>query len=200
MNNRMKALSGHLIRWILILLALFVIYFAMFTPKAWDLENVVHYSLSGMESPDAPITARMSSGHGYENLLLVDRVNGIYHHMFVKKVFGLLWMNKGGGFGMPIHSDILLNFRGGMSTFGKYQHYYYLGQVNDPNISKLHIKWHDGYEQDIAINDGFYLTVHTRLTKAQKISIDTGNRLFAYDTNDQLLYELNEEQREIKMN
>ncbi|WP_206669816.1 hypothetical protein [Paenibacillus luteus] len=141
---------------------------------------------------------RTKMGQGYELLLIKDREHGMYHQLNVKHSFGFLWSYRGGSVGMPIDSEVLLSFQGGGATIGKYLHYYYVGQLNDPQISRLQIRWYDGFQQEAEIKDGLYQAARTvRITKDDELQ-SGDDKLFAYDENGQLLYELDRERREIR--
>jgi hypothetical protein len=200
MGKSSKRLKGHFIRWGFILLSVFIVSIALFSQSSFRIEKVVKNSLNMMEVPNAPISIRVKTGQGYELLSIVDHENSMYHQLFVNRTLGLLWNNRGGGYGGELDPQILLSFRGGMSTFGKYLHYYYVGQLNDPQINRLHVVWWDGYEQDAIINDGVYQAARSiRISKDEEMPNTNGrNRLLAYGANDQLLYELNDEKREIR--
>lgn len=200
MGKSSKLLKGHLIRWGFILLSVFIVYIALYSQSSFRIEKVVKNTLNMMEMPNAPIAIRAKTGQGYELLSIVDRENFMYHQLFVNRTLGLLWNNRGGGFGGELDPQILLSFRGGMSTFGKHQHYYYVGQLNDPKINRLHMVWWDGYEQEAIIKDGIYQAARSiRISKeGERPHASGSNRLLAYDANDQLLYELNDEKREIR--
>ncbi|MFX3633848.1 MAG: hypothetical protein ACE3L7_26195 [Candidatus Pristimantibacillus sp.] len=198
MNSRLKRpYIGHMIRWIIIIAAFLFLFRACYAPQPWKLENVIHEATAGMELPDAELVSKVYSGDGIWNLLLIDRENSMWHHLNVSHKFALLWSNKGGGYGMPLESDILLNFRGGMSTFGKNRHFYFTGQVNDPAVVRLHMRWQDGYEQNVPITDGMYLTTHMISSKGNGQS-SADILLTAYDKDDQLLYKLTPEHYEIR--
>ena len=198
MDASSKRMLGHLVRWALILISAFIVYVAIFSQSSLRVEKVVQNALNMMEFPDAPISMRTKTGQGYELLNIVDRENAIYHQLFVNRSFGLLWNNRGGGFGRSLEPQILLSFKGGMSTFGKYRHYYYVGQFNDPEISRLHVVWWDGLEQEAVIHDGVYQAARSiRITKEEQRSSDM-SRVFAYNANGKLLYELNDEKQEIR--
>ncbi|OME86168.1 hypothetical protein BK120_09340 [Paenibacillus sp. FSL A5-0031] len=193
-----KIIFGHLIRWLLILLACSIIYSALFSQSSIRVEKVAQHALDMMESPYAPISLKSKTGQGYELLLIVDRKHELQHQLFVKRSLGFFWSFRGGGFGMMLDPQIILSFRMGMSTFGKYRHYYAVGQLNDPNISRVQIAWWDGYEQDALMKDGVYLAGRSIRSSTKEQSASRMNKVYAYDANGQLLYELNDEQREIK--
>jgi hypothetical protein len=173
----------------------------MFSQSSIHLEKAVRNALNMAEAPNAPIVIRTKIGQSYELLNIVDRKNAIYHQLFVNRTLGLLWNYRGGSFGMKLEPQVLLSFQGGMSTFGKDRHYYYVGQFNDPKISRLHVVWWDGYEQDAAISEGVYQAARSiRISKEEELQQNSSvmNKLFAYDANNRLLYELNDENREIR--
>ncbi|OBZ13729.1 hypothetical protein [Bacillus sp. FJAT-26390] len=199
MNASNKRLLGHWIRWMLILLSSCIVFIAMFSQSSIHLEKVVRNAMNVAEVPSAPIAIRTKIGQSYELLNIVDRKNAIYHQLFVNRTLGLLWNYRGGSFGMKLEPQVLLSFQGGMSTFGKHRHYYYVGQFNDPKISRLHVVWWDGYEQDAAISDGVYQAARSiRISEESQQNFSAMNKLFAYDANDRLLYELSDENREIR--
>ncbi|MOA13840.1 hypothetical protein D3C78_1339060 [compost metagenome] len=170
-----------------------VISMAFLSNSSISLERLTNATLTNMEVPKAPITIRTKSGQGFELLQIVDHENGIHHYMFVKRSLGLLWTNYyGGGFGLELDPDIRLSLRGGMSTFGKHRHYYYVGQVNDPAISSLRIRWGNGFEQEAVVKDGVYQVVRSvAISEDQAAEYEAGGepRLLAYNSKGELLYE-----------
>ncbi|WP_054023030.1 hypothetical protein [Bacillus sp. FJAT-28004] len=198
MQASTKTILGHFIRWFFILLACLIVYASLFSQSSVRLEKVVQYALNMMELPYAPISIKSKTGQGYELLQIVDRKNGIHHQLFVKRTLGLFWSYRGGGAGMKLDPQIILSFQWGYSTFGKYVHYYAVGQLNDPNVSRVHIEWWDGYEQDALIKDGVYLATRSIRNSNHEQSNSKMNKLIAYDEKSQILYELNDEQREIR--
>ncbi|MGO4547189.1 hypothetical protein AB4Z29_20615 [Paenibacillus sp. 2TAB23] len=196
MNSRI--LAGHMIRWLIIALASFVLCAVLFSQSSFRVEEVARKALNMLELPYAPVSERVKTGQGYELLQIVDKENGMYHHLYVRRTLGLFWSYRGGGSGTPFKDDTVINFQGGYSTFGKYRHHYYMGQVVDPKVNKVRIVWWDGEEQDAAISNGTYLAARSyRIPKKEAEATGT-NRLFAYDTSGAILYELDEEKREIK--
>ncbi|WP_139991158.1 hypothetical protein [Paenibacillus paridis] len=141
---------------------------------------------------------RTKMGQGYELLQIVDREHGMYHQLNVKRSFGFLWSNQGGSVGMPIDSEVLLSFQGGGAIIGKYLHSFYVGQLNDPQISSLQIRWSDGVEQEAGIKDGLYQVARVIRSKKNEELRSRDDKLFAYDAKGQLLYELDRDRREIR--
>lgn len=100
---------------------------------------------------------------------------------------------------MPLDPQILLSFQGGYSAFGKFRHYYYSGEMNDPQISRLQMTWWDGLEQEAEIRDGVYQAARSvRISQEVLPQFKTG-RLIAYNAQRQLLYELDDGHRKIKV-
>lgn len=190
---------GHFLRWLAILALILFLFRAHYGSKPWSLESVVHQAQSSMEMPSASIASIMDSGRGIQSVILLDREHSMFHHMFVSRPFGMLWENRGGTFGMSLDPDVLIDFKWGMSTFGTYRHYYYIGQVNDSRVAHVKVIWHDGYEQNAYLTDGVY-----QATRAIERSSDDGQspvlktHMIAYDKKGTKLYELTPEQREIK--
>lgn len=200
MSSRAKGLLGHGVRWLFILLSLLVICKALIGlgNSSLRIERVVETALNRMEMTDAPISIRTKMERGYELLLMKDLEQGMYHQLNVKRSFGFLWSYRGGSGGMPLEPEVVLSFQGGGSVVGKYRHYYYVGQCNDPQISKLQIRWYDGVEQEAEVKDGLYQVARTvRITKDAELR-SSDDKLFAYDAKGQLLYELDRERREIR--
>lgn len=200
MNIRSKGLPGHIIRWLLILLSFFIIYKGMFSYGGLRLETVVETALNSMEMPAAPISIRTKTGQGYELVQIVDREHGLYHHIFAKRSLGFIWSFQGGGAGMPLDPQILLSFQGGYTTHGKFRYYYYSGEMNDPQISRLQMTWWDGLEQEAEIRDGVYQVARSvRISKKEELPQHKYGQLFAYDAQGRLLYELDDEHREVRV-
>ncbi|OMF32199.1 hypothetical protein BK133_14335 [Paenibacillus sp. FSL H8-0548] len=198
MNMRKNGLLGHLIRWLLLLLSFFIIFKAMSGNSGFRLEKVIQTELNNMETPAAPIATRTKIGHGYELLQMVDHEHGLYHNIFVKRSLGFIWSHHGGSV-MPLDPQILLSFKGGYSTFGKNRHYYYAGELNDPQISRLQVTWWDGLEQNAEIKDGVYQAARSVRNSDEGLPQFKTGRLSAYDAQGQLLYELDDEHREIRV-
>ena len=148
MQPSTKIILGHFIRWLLILLSCFIVYSTLFSHYFFRVEKATQYALNMMESPYAPISIKSKTGQGYELLQIVDRKNAIQHQLFVNRTLGLFWSYRGGGGGSKLDPQIILSFQWGYSTFGKFRHDYATGQLNDPKISRLHIEWWDGDEQE----------------------------------------------------
>ncbi|CAM3542941.1 hypothetical protein PALU110988_28165 [Paenibacillus lupini] len=190
---------GHFLRWLFILALVLFLIRAHYGSKPWSLESVVHQAQSSMEMPSASIASIADSGRGIQSVILLDREHSMFHHMFVARPFGMLWENRGGGFGMSLDPDVLIDFKWGMATFGAYRHYYYIGQVHDSRVAHVKVIWHDGYEQNAYLTDGVY-----QVARAIKRSSDDGQspvsktRMIAYDKKGTKLYELTPEQGEIK--
>jgi len=198
MQQTTKIILGHFIRWLLILLSCFIVYSTLFSHYFLRAEKAAQYALNMMELPYAPISMKSKTGQGYELLLIVDRKNEIHQQLFVKRALGLFWSYRGGGGGSKIDPQITLSFQWGYSTFGKFRHDYAVGQLNDSKISRLHIEWQDGNEQDAIIKDGLYLATRSVRVSNKEQPNSNMNKLLAYDAKGQLLYELNDEQREIR--
>lgn len=89
MQSSTKIVFGHLIRWLLILLACSIIYAALFSQSSIRVEKVAQRALDMMESPYAPISLKAKTGQGYELLLIVDHKHELQHQLFVKRSLGL---------------------------------------------------------------------------------------------------------------
>jgi hypothetical protein len=200
MNSRVKGLLGHGVRWLFILLSLLVICKALIGlgNSSLRIERVVETALNRMEMTDAPISIRTKMERGYELLLMKDLEHGMYHQLNVKRSFGFLWSIQGGSVGLPMDSEVLLSFQGGGATVGKFLHFFYVGQLNDPQISRLQIRWSDGVEQEAEIKDGLYQVARVIRSKKNDELRSRDDKLCAYDANGQLLYELDWERREIR--
>jgi hypothetical protein len=196
--SKKRIIAGHILRWCVIFLVFIFLLRALYGANPWSLESVSHQALSSMELPKATITSIVDSGQGIRLVLLVDRNHAMIHHFFISRPFGILWQNRGGGYGMPIDPKVLIDLRGGMSTFGHYRHYYYIGQVNDPRITTIKITWQDGYAQNATLTEGVYLAARSFRISDDDQSQTTKTRMLAYDKEGVQLYNLTPEQREIR--
>ncbi len=197
-SSKKPIVAGHILRWCVIVLVFLYLLRGQYGTNPWSLEDVSRQALLSMELPGASITSIGDSGQGIRLVLLVDREHSMIHHFFVSRPFGILWQNRGGGYGMPIDPKVIIDFRGGMSTFGHYRHYYYIGQVNDPKITTIKVTWQDGYVQNATMTEGVY-----QVTRSFRISDDnqsqtTETRMIAYNNEGVQLYELTPEQREVR--
>ncbi|RCW40115.1 hypothetical protein [Paenibacillus prosopidis] len=196
--SKKHIVTGHILRWCVIFLVLLYLLRAHYGANPWSLESVSHQALSSMEIPKASITSIVDSGQGIRMVLLVDRNHAMIHHFFISRPFGILWQSRGGGYGMPIDPKVLIDFRGGMSTFGHYRHYYYIGQVNDPRITTIKVTWQDGYEQNATLTEGVYHVARSVRISDDDQSQTTKTRLLVYDKEGVQLYNLTPEQREVR--
>ncbi|MNE85822.1 hypothetical protein D3C80_1828630 [compost metagenome] len=67
-----------------------------------------------------------------------------------------------------------------------------MGQVNDPAISSLRIRWGNGFEQEAVVKDGVYQVVRSvAISEDQAAEYEAGGepRLLAYNSKGELLYE-----------
>ncbi|RKN60050.1 hypothetical protein [Paenibacillus ginsengarvi] len=198
MPSKKRIVIGHMLRWCVIVIAVLYLLRVLYGANPWSLESVTRQALSSMELPEVSVTSVVDSGQGIRLVLLVDRQHAMIHHFFISRPFGILWQNRGGGYGMPIDPEVRIDFRGGMSTFGHYRHYYYIGQVHDPKITTIKVTWQDGYVQNAALTEGVYL-----VTRSIRISDDDQSqtmtpRMLAYDQEGVQLYNLTPEQREAR--
>lgn len=198
MPSKKHIVAGHILRWCVIFLAFLYLLRAQYGANPWSLESVSYQALSSMELPKASITSIVDSGQGIRLVLLVDRNHAMIHHFFISRPFGILWQNRGGGYGMPIDPKVLIDFRGGMSTFGHYRHYYYIGQVNDPRITTIKVTWQDGYKQNATLTEGVYQVARSVHISDDDQSQTTKTRMLAYDKEGVQLYNLTTEQREVR--
>lgn len=198
-RSKRRIVAGHILRWCVIVLVSLYLLRAMYGPNPWSLDSVTRQALSNIEMPEAPITMIVDSGQGIRLAVLVDRQHGMMHHFFLTRPFGILWQNRGGGYGMTIDPEVRIDFRGGMSTFGKYRHYYYMGQVHDSRVTAVKVIWHDGSVQNAELTDGVYVvarSIHKSGDDQSQTTMST--RMQAFDQDGVLLYELTPDQREVR--
>ncbi|ULL14545.1 hypothetical protein DVH26_08845 [Paenibacillus sp. H1-7] len=199
-RNRLKkrpAVRGHLIRWLIIVLGL-VLWVRIYYPaNPWSAEGAAEEALRGIQLPPAQIVETVDSGNGSYLLLLFDEDNRMFHQMYASRIFGLLWRNRGGGFGSELKPDVLLSFKSGMTTLDNRRHYYFVGQLHDPDVLELKIVWHDGLEQTVKPSGELYAASRSFPAKEANGDKAWDSKLFAYDRNGNLKYELNAERTEI---
>lgn len=190
-------LQSHMIRIGIILLLLFALQVTMLGQTSWSKEKAVEDWVQSMEMPPAKVVSEQVSPSGYHGILLIDETHGMYHTVHLERQF-LFWTNHGGTVSMPIKPDVLLSFRHGMTTLSQNKYlYYYLGQVSDPKIKRLAFYTELEGEQPVDAQSGIYQVVK----EYSKQDVERGSlkaKLRAYDTEDQLIYELGIDDIEIR--
>jgi len=189
---------GHVLRWFIILAVGTFLLRLHYSDDPWTPEGVAAEALLSMEMPPAQIHTMIESEDSIFAALLYDEVHGLFHQMFMSRSYGLLWVHRGGGFGNKLNPDTLISFRMGMSTLDKRYHYYYAGQVHDPNVVRLRIVWPDGLEQITEPRDNLYMVIRSFSLKDPASENVWDSKLYAYDSGGNLLYELNAQTQEIQ--
>lgn len=194
----MQRYKGHIVRWCIILVAAIFLFRMNYSSNSWTPEGVVSDALLSMEFPPARFHTLVDSGDGSYAALLYDKEHGLFHQMFMSRSLGLFWENRGGGFGSVLKPDILLSFKMGMSTLNERRHYYFMGQVHDPNVTRLRIVWPDGLEQITEPRDHLYMVTRSYSIKDPASENAWESKLYAYDSSGKQLYELTSQNTEIQ--
>ncbi|MCU6707887.1 hypothetical protein M6D81_04105 [Paenibacillus sp. J5C_2022] len=197
-QRRKSKMSGHVARWIVIVLLSCVLIWSYYGNNAWSLEKVVSQTLAAAEQPDVRLEERISSGHGVSFVWLVDREHALMHHFFVSRPFGVLWENRSGVFGESLDNATLFNFKWHRTIIGKYMHHAYIGQANDPSISSVQLTWQDGREEKTVLKDGVFVAVRAFHKDIEEPSRHVNVQIKAYDDQGGLLYELNDDKRVVR--
>ncbi|WP_028547956.1 hypothetical protein [Paenibacillus sp. UNC451MF] len=197
MGQFIQLYRGHLLRWFIILAAALFLFRIHYSANPWTPEGVVSEALLGMEMPPAQIHTMIESGDGNYAVLLYDEEHGLFHQMYMSRSLGLFWENRGGGFGSELKPDTLLSFKMGMSTLKQRRHYCFMGQVRDPNVTRLRVVWPDGLEQMTEPRDHLYMVTRAYSVKDPASENAWDSKLYAYDSSGKQLYELTSQNTEV---
>lgn len=93
---------------------------------------------------DVQAVATIKSG-GLYSVLFWDEIHQMYHHSWMRRSLGMLWLPQGGGFGYSIEDDKWkIRFGEGYSSWSNRSYQYIIGQVNDPQVATVEVLWRDG--------------------------------------------------------
>jgi hypothetical protein len=191
MNNPLR---GHIIRWVLILALTVFLFITQLGANPFSLDAVVKEYLMGMEyKGDVEVKASLKV-EGQHSLLFVDDTYDLFHHIYFTHPLGLFWVPGSGSIGYEIDENVLMDFKGGMSTIKNLRFYEVFGQVHDPNVKQVVVSWGDGTEESTKLYDAFYL-----FTKAVPEELGIGNiEVYGYDSEGNQIYHLDYENRKVE--
>lgn len=184
----MKRAMGHGIRWTIIVV-MGSILLAGITSFSLTPERGIRESLLGMNLPvEVEAVSMVDAGDGTHAVVFWDDKYQMYHHSFMKRVFGLFWEARGGGFGTQPQKEWAIKFGEGYSTQGSRAYHYVIGWVNDPEVAVMEVLWKDGTSERMEPAMG--RIIHFAKEGKAGSSSMMVKELFAYNSQDRLLYKL----------
>ena len=183
----MKRAKGHIIRWAIIVVMGIIVLGAL-TSFSLTPERGIKESLLGMNLPVEVEAVSVIDAGGIHAIVFWDEKYQMYHHSFMKRVLGLFWEARGGGFGTGPQEEWQIKFGEGYSTQGSRAYHYVIGWINDPEVAIVEVLWRDRTLEQMEPAMGKII----HFAKEGKAGSSAGmvEELYAYDRQDKLLYTL----------